>query len=289
MLPLIDTHQHLWDFDRFHLPWLDGAGPPLGRSHRPEDYAKETHGLNVVATVYMEVDVEAGQQLAEAEYVAALCADPANPMAAAVVGGRPAEPNFADYLDQVTEAGRGYVRGVRQVLHGGTPAGFCLGDDFVRGVQLLGERGLSFDLCMKPDELADGAELARRCPDTRFVLDHCGNGPIAGSDADRSLWRRGMEAIAAQPNVVACKVSGIVAQAGGPNKWTPADLAPVVHFTCDAFGPERAMFGGDWPVCTVAARLRDWVEALQTLVAGWNETNQRRLFADNARRIYNLR
>ena len=286
--PIIDTHQHLWDFSQFRPPWLEGAGEPLERSHTPDDYARAAEGTGIARTVYMEVDVSVEQHEAEAAYVSDLCADEKNPMGAAVVGGRPAAPHFADYLARI---GAGtphnpHLKGVRQVLHGGgTPPGFCLGDDFVRGVRLLGERGLSFDLCLRPGELKDGAELARRCPDTRFILDHCGNGNVGATPAERADWQRQMAGIAAVPNVVACKVSGIVASAR-PGAWSEDDLAPLVGHTLDVFGPDRVVFGGDWPVCTKVASLADWVRALRNLTAARSDADRRKLFHDNAARLY---
>ncbi len=281
MLPIIDTHQHLWDLSTFHLPWLDGGGP-LAKSHTMSDYLREAGGLNIVKTVYMEVDVEAGQKTAEADYVLDLCRRDDNPMAAAVIGGRPASDEFADYVRRFAD--NPYIKGVRQVLHGGTPRGYCLEEPFVRGVRLLGELGLRFDLCLRTDELSDGATLADRCPDTRFVLDHCGNGNVQAKD--RSEWQRGMEEIAQRPNVV-CKVSGIVASAA-PGVWTADDLAPLIHYTAEVFGKDRIFFGGDWPVCTRAATLGQWVDALKTVVADWPEKDQRKLLHDNAARFYGL-
>ena len=291
-IPIIDTHQHLWDFRHFRPPWLEGAGEPLERSHTPDDYARAAENTGIVRTVYMEVDVAPEQHEAEAAYVSGLCARPDNPMAAAVVGGRPAAPDFADYLDRIG-AGTAtphnpFIKGVRQVLHGGgTPPGFCLGVDFVCGIRLLGARGLSFDLCLRPGELKDGAELARRCPDTRFILDHCGNGNVQATPAERADWQRQMAEIAAVPNVVACKVSGIVASAR-PGAWSEDDLAPLVGHTLDVFGPDRVVFGGDWPVCTRVAPLADWVRALRNLTAARSDADRRKLFHDNAVRLYAL-
>jgi L-fuconolactonase len=280
-VPILDTHQHLWDLSRFRLPWLDGGGP-LARSHVLDDYRAAAEGLNVVGTVYMEVDVEPAQKRAEAEYVVELCARDDTPLAGAVIGGFPADERFEGYLDAAARSP--FVKGVRQVLHGGTPAGYCLGDDFVRGIRLLGARGLTFDLCLRPGELADGARLAERCPDTRFILDHCGNAPVRGEDL--SDWKRGIDAVAARPNTV-CKISGIVAGAR-PGEWRPDDLAPAILQCVEAFGHDRVMFGSDWPVCTLAATYRQWVEALRTIVASWNEEDRRKLFHDNAARFYGL-
>jgi predicted TIM-barrel fold metal-dependent hydrolase len=287
---VIDTHQHLWDLGTFRLPWLKGA-PALARNFLMADYLAATADLGkvgdlparVVRTVYMEVDVEPAQQVAEAEYVLALCRWADNPMAAAVISGRPAADDFGKYLDRFK--GSAYLKGVRQVLHGEqTPAGYCLDANFVRGVRLLGERGLSFDLCLRAKELADGAKLIDACPDTRFVLDHCGNADVQARD--RSGWQRDIAAVARRKNVV-CKVSGIVASAR-PGRWTAEDLAPVVRHTLEVFGPDRVMFGGDWPVCTLAASYKQWFEALRDIVAGRSAAEQRKLFHDNAVGFYGL-
>jgi L-fuconolactonase len=282
VLPIVDTHHHLWDLDRFHLPWLAGA-PKLDRSFVMADYFAATDGLNVVRTVYMEVDVDPSQQDAEAEYVIDLCERSDNPMAGAVISGRPALPGFVEYIGRY--AGNPFIKGVRQVLHGGgTPAGYCLQAEFVRGIRLLGELSLSFDLCLRPGELADGARLVDQCPETRFVVDHCGNANVQASD--RSQWERDLAVLAARENTV-CKISGIVASAK-PGGWTPADLAPIIQHCLRAFGPDRVFFGGDWPVCTLAASYRQWVEALMEIVRDLPAEQQRKLFHDNAVRFYAL-
>lgn len=281
-IPIIDTHQHLWDLTKFRLPWIK-PGEPLAKSFLTADYLEATAGLNVVKTVYMEVDVDPEQQDAEIEYVTELCARDDNPMAAAVVSGRPASDSFAAYL--VRHKDNAYIRGIRQVLHGaGTPRGYCLKKPFIAGIRRLGEQGWSFDLCMRSDELADAAQLVDACPGTRFVLDHCGNASVVADDL--SAWRRDITALAERKNVIG-KISGIIASGAG-GKWSVENLAPIVNHTLDAFGPDRVVFGGDWPVCTLAASFRQWVEALRTIVAERSQLERRKLFHDNAVKFYRL-
>jgi L-fuconolactonase len=177
-----------------------------------------------------------------------------------------------------------YLKGIRQVLHGGTPDGYCLSEAFVAGIRELGKRNLCFDLCLRPNALSDGARLATLCPETNFILDHCGNAPIYGSVAEVDAWKRGLELIAARPNVVG-KVSGIIAQIRKGDAIAER-LAPSVNFTLDAFGPERVMFASDWPVCTLAAALHQWVGVCQELVKTRPEIEQRLLFSDNAMKFY---
>ncbi len=278
MLPIIDTHQHLWDLSHFDLPWLGGDGP-LFHSFLMSDYLREAQGLNVVKTVYMEVDVAPEQQAQEAEYVTRLCGSDDNPLAGAVIGGDVSSDGFAAWMDSFT--GNRFIKGVRKPL---PPTALDSGEasPFVRGVRLLGSRGLRFDLIMGGEHLAVGAKLAAMCPETRFVLDHCGNPEIQA--ADQSQWKRDITALARNPNVI-CKISGIIARA---ENWTPELLAPFVHHCAEAFGPDRIIFASDWPVCTLTATLRQWIETLQEIVSDWGEEDRRKLFHDNALKFYAL-
>jgi L-fuconolactonase len=281
-LPTIDTHVHVWELSKFHLAWLK-PGSPLHRDFRWDDYREATEGLNVAKAIYMEVDVDPAQHEREARTVAAICRRGDTALAAAVISGRPASESFANYIRPLAKEPT--IKGLRHVLHGpGTPAGYCLRPDFVRGIRLLGELGLSFDLCMRPAELRDGAKLAEACPETRFVLDHCGNAPVFGGD--RSAWEKDIAAVAAWPNVSG-KVSGIVASTKG-HPWRTDDLAPIINHVLEVFGPDRVVFGGDWPVCLLGAPLARWVAALREVVRDRSEAEQRKLFHDNAVRVYRL-
>src|SRR5262245_19650559 len=156
-LRVVDTHVHLWDLERLRLPWIRKESP-LARSFVFKDYQTAVNGLNVVKAVYMEVDVDPKQHVDEAEFVLDLSRRDNPPMAAAVIGGRPASDEFGAYLRRFRD--NRFLKGVRQVLHtDATAAGFCLQPAFVRGVQQLGERGLCFDLCMRPADLGDAVKL----------------------------------------------------------------------------------------------------------------------------------
>ena len=138
-MPIVDTHQHLWDLSRFKLPWLAGA-PKFDRSFLMDDYKRATAGLDVVKSVYMEVDVEPSQQAAEADYVLDLIQRGSTPMVGAVISGRPASDGFAAYLARYKD--RPAIKGLRRVLHAAeTPPGHCLDKRFVAGIRLLGEDG----------------------------------------------------------------------------------------------------------------------------------------------------
>jgi len=142
---------------------------------------------------------------------------------------------------------------------------------------------LRYDLCMRPGELPDAVKLIDQCKDVRFVLDHLGNPDLKKHEK----WKKDVAAVAKRKNVV-CKVSGVVASAT-PGKWKADDLAPVINHVLSEFGPDRVMFGGDWPVCLLAATYEQWVTALKQIVSERKEAEQRKLFHDNALKFYELK
>ncbi|MBP85305.1 MAG: amidohydrolase [Planctomycetaceae bacterium] len=292
-LPIIDTHQHLWDLSKFRPPWLDGAPEVLAKSYVTKDFLAATKGLKVVKAVYMEVDVAPRQQVEEAKHVIALSKSSDHPTAGAVISGRPNSERFRDYITQFKDSP--YIKGVRQVIHVPNAArGLCLETQFVKSIQLLGELGMSFDLCMRPTELSDGRKLAEQCPNTRFVVDHCGNADpkafLKQTNEEIShkpdQWRRDMSSLAKQENVI-CKISGIVARTP-KTKWSAEILAPIVNHCLDAFGSDRVVFGGDWPVCLLGCSYRRWVESLKEVIVERPTSEQKKLLHDNAEKFYRL-
>jgi len=272
----------MWDLDKFDLPWTK-TEKPLAKNFLMSDYLEASSGLNVVKTVYMEVDVTPSQQVKEAEHVIEMCRRDDNPMVGAVISGRPSSDRFRDYITAFKDTPE--IKGVRRILQvGETPPGHCLGKKFVESVRLVGELGMSFDLCMRHGELSDAAKLADACPDTQLVLDHCGNPEIHSKD--RSRWRSDISALAEKKNV-ACKISGFIVNTK-TGKWTVQELAPIIRHCYESFGPDRVVFGSDWPVCNLTASYKAWVGALKEVLKGESLERQRKLFHDNAIRVYRL-
>lgn len=293
--PIIDTHQHLWDPKRLNLPWLAGAGPHLNRRNAIEEYNAAVSGLPIASAIYMEVNAAPDQKLEEAKLVRELIDSGVYVTKAAILSADPGNTNFHAFVDRFeTES---WVKGYRQVLHGGaTPPGYCLKARFINHCRHLGTTGKTFDLCMRPAELKDAARLVDACPDTRFVLDHCGNvdpkaffakdDPRGGSAPEKAArWKEDMTALAKLPNVY-CKISGIIARV--PKEWTPDDLRPVVEHCVEAFGDKRVVFGTDWPVCNAGGTARQWIEALQQITSNWSSEAQQRLWSENAKTIYQV-
>jgi L-fuconolactonase len=288
-MPIVDAHQHLWDLSKFKLRWLS---PPLDRSFTTKDYLEATQGLGVVKAVYMEVAVPPEQRLEEAQYVIDLCQQPGSVTCGAVIAGSPAEEGFEQYITRFKRSA--YVKGVR----GGFSSAQQMSDKkVIQNSRLLGDLGMRFDLNVSPQSLAEAAQLVSECPDTRFVLDHCGNAdPVAffppGRTAPRSpqhsaeQWKRDIGKLAAKTNVI-CKISGIVSRVSG-TPLTAEDLARIINHCLDAFGPDRVVFAGDWPVCLRGMSLRSWVNLLKAVVANRPEKDQRKLLHDNAVKFYDL-
>jgi L-fuconolactonase len=285
MLSVIDPHQHLWDLSRFKLGWLK-KGSEFDTSFTPKEYAEAIDGLNVVKSVYMEVDVLEEQQQAEVDYVTEICKGGKTTMVAAVVSGRPASPNFANFVSQFQ--GSKYIKGVRQVLHAeSTPPEYPLKAEFVQGIQLLGELGLSFDLCLRSADLLSACKLIDKCPDTRFVLDHCGNPQADFTAKQYTQWKADLTEVAKRKNLI-CKISGIVANGYVKGKWKAEDLAPAVNDTIGIFGVNRCMYAGDWPVCTKVATYGEWLGAFRQIISDRPEADQRKLLHDNAEKFYRI-
>jgi predicted TIM-barrel fold metal-dependent hydrolase len=270
---IIDTHLHLVYLDKFSYPWLASV-PALDRQWDVESYVAEASAAGIVAALHMEVDVLARQAEDETRFVLGL-----HPfVTGAIAAARPEEVDFPVHLERLAAMGR--VLGIRRLLQG-DPDDLSSGQVFRDNLKRLAAHDMTFDLCVRPDQLPVARALAAACPDVQFVLDHCGNPPIASGDlAD---WRRDLAALAELPNV-AGKVSGIVNHA--PPGWTAETLRPAVEHVISSFGWDRVVWGSDRPVLTVNGTLTQWVEATRTIVSGASEDEQAALFHRNAQRIY---
>lgn len=280
--PIVDCHVHLWDPERFRMSWLD-ANERLNRPFLLKEYREATAGLEVDAMVYLEVDLDPEYKLLEARWVDGLAGQ--DPRLRGIVASAPVEDGevVQTYLDHLSAAGP-RLKGIRRITQAEPDPDFCLRPDFVRGVQLLADYDLSFDICINSRQLASTIRLVEQCPNTRFMLDHIAKPDVRGGGLDP--WREQMRRLAASANVF-CKISGVVTEADWTS-WTVADVRPYVEHALEVFGEDRVAYGGDWPVVLNAAPYRRWVETLETITAGASPQAQRKLWAENARRFYRL-
>jgi L-fuconolactonase len=280
--PIVDSHVHLWDPTRFRMPWLDG-NERIGKPFGLPEFREHAAGIEVEGIVYLQVEVTPPYALLEAQWVADQPAD--GPPILGIVPWAPLEDgdrarSFLDALVAIDPR----IKGIRRLYQSEPDLDFCIRPDFIRGVQILPEYGLSFDLGVFNQHLKNTITLVRACPDVSFVLDHIGKPDIKGGM--QQPWQDEIRTLASFPNVV-CKVSGMVTEAD-PDGWTVADLRPYVEHVLDAFGEDRVMFGGDWPVVLMASPYRRWVESLDEITAGLSDTAKRKLWNQNAKRFYRL-
>ena len=280
--PIVDAHVHLYDPGAVAYPWMADV-PILDEAHLPERFFASTGHVEVESLVFVEVNAASGEHAREAAFVRELVAT--EPRIGAMVVSLPLDRGEAVMPELEACAADPLTRGVRTLveLHEDEP-GWALREPFVAMVGALARFDLSFDICLRHAQLPDAIELVRRCPDTRFVLDHLGKPPAKAGGI--FPWADRIDELAAEPNV-ACKVSGLVTEADH-ERWTVEDLRPYVEHVIEAFGSDRVMFGGDWPVSRLACAYPDWVDALDRIVAGASDDERRRLYRDNARAFYRL-
>lgn len=278
MIPITDTHQHLIDPALGVYSWSGGILQLAGRKFDYSDYLAAIEGTGITRTVFMETTPD--QWRKETPHIYSLAAKPGSLIRGVISNCQPQEEDFAVELARI--AGPRLV-GLRRICH-------VEADDFSRSprfrehVRLAGRRGLTFDLCFLARQLPIAAELIRACPETQFVLDHCGVPDVAGRALDP--WRADLKAVAGLPNV-ACKISGVLAYAK-PGEASLAAVRPFVEHAIASFGWNRVVWGSDWPVVLMRSTLCDWVAITRELVRAESETNQRKLLHENAARLYRL-
>lgn len=279
----VDAHHHLWQVDRGYT-WLDDPElAPIRRTFTPEDLRAALAGSDVDRTVLVE-----GGRCDAAEAAVLFGYASATPLIAGVVAwADPADPALADTLAGYRALpGGGSLVGVRSQVQGEADPGYLDRPAVRRGLRTVAAAGLPFDLVIRANQMAAAARVARDLPEVRFVLDHLGKPPIRAGGF--TGWADPLRDLAAQPNVTA-KLSGLVTEADR-TAWTAGDLRPYVSTAVELFGPDRLMFGSDWPVCLLAAASYAEVkaalaEALPELSAG----ERAAVFGDTAVRTYDLR
>ena len=276
--PIIDSHLHLWDPRQLTYPWLT---PPLDQAFLPRDFQGATAPVQVEAMVFVECGAAPDQALKEARWVQEQAK--AEPRIAAMVCHAPLEQGdrVRAHLEQLAAMKK--ARGARRIYQDEAEAGFCLQPDFIAGVQALPDYGLSFDMCIRHKQLQASIALADACPNTMIVLDHIAKPNIAAGLMQP--WADQILQLAKRENVL-CKLSGVATEAGA--NWTADTLRPYLEVALQAFGPKRLMFGGDWPVSTLAISYPTWVQILDQLLSDLSQDEQRQIYRNTAHQFYRL-
>jgi L-fuconolactonase len=277
----MDSHQHFWNYSPDDYPWIGAGMERLSRDYLPADLEAVARPEGIAGGVA----VQARQSLVESRWLLELAER--QPFIRGVVG-------WVDLLsDRVADdlaalAPHEKFVGVRHVVQDEPDPRFLLGEGFVRGVRQLHQFGLSYDLLLYPQQLPAAVELAGLLPEQPFVLDHLAKPQIKSpiKTSEFAGWRRDIEALARHANVC-CKLSGLVTEAAW-RQWQPADFRPFLEVALTAFGPERLMFGSDWPVCLLSADYADVAAIVKDFIAPLSPAEQAQIWGGTASRFYAL-
>lgn len=277
----VDAHHHVWDLSVRDQEWITGpALRPLRRDFRMADLEPQARAVGVDRTVLVQtitVPEETPEFLALAE---------THELIAGVVGWTDlTRPDVAEELARLRELPGGrYLKGIRHQVQSEPDPEWLLRPDVRRGLLAVADAGLVYDLIVQAHQLPACVKAAESLPGLTFVLDHLGKPPIASGD--HVPWATALRALAALPNTVA-KLSGLVTEADFAS-WTTADLRPYTDVALSAFGPDRLMFGSDWPVCTLAASYARVAETAGLLLGELGDEERGAVFERTAARVYRL-
>lgn len=275
---LFDTHLHIIYKDRLNYPWLKDV-PALDRDWHYEEYESVANRLGIIGALHMEVDVAPSDINAESALVCDLMQRPQALIKGAISSARPEATGFDAFLDTLDLS---VVKGIRRVLHV-VPDEMSQSDLFRENINKLGSKNLPFDICMRVEQLPLAAALVDACPNTKFVLDHCGNPDIAGDRLDS--WRRQIVEISKRETLYV-KISGITANAA-PD-WTLDTMRPYFETLVENFGWDRVVWGSDSPVCTLNSNLEQWVGTTYALLNEVSSTERRKFGFQNAKSLWQL-
>ncbi len=287
----IDAHHHLWDLKAVHYPWLMASGAvrffgdpaPIQRDYLLEEFSWDAAEAGFEGSVHIQVGAEDG--LAEARWVQRVAQDTPQWPIAQVVFCDLTTPDLEAQLEAFQALST--VRGVRQIVGRAPGEDAMTGtngllDDraFLEGLQLVGDRGLSFDLQLIPELMAKTAEVLRHAPQVPVALCHAGS-PHDRSASGLRAWAKELEALSALPNVV-CKLSGL---GMFDHSWTADSIRPIVETCLAQFGAERCMFGSNFPVDSLYSDYETLARTLKQLVS---VTDHDAVFGGTAARFYSM-
>jgi L-fuconolactonase len=273
----IDAHQHFWIYNQREYDWIDEPMASIRRDFLPADVKPELDHAGFDGSVLVQVR----QTLEETRWLLELAED--NPFILGVVGWVDLRsPGL--HADLKSFAGRSKLVGIRHIVQS-EPDDFLLAPDFLRGISILEEFDLAYDILIYTKHLSRAAKFVERFPRQRFVLDHLAKPPIKSGAVD--VWARGIRELAAFPNVCA-KLSGLVTEADW-QAWKSEDIRPYLDVAFECFGPARLMIGSDWPVCTVAASYAQVIDLVNHYMSSYATEARAAVLGGNAASFWRLK
>ena len=276
---VIDAHHHFWDPAKASYPWMTDALAPIRRRFGPGDLEPLLAPNGVDRTVL----VQTRSSLDETREFLATAAQ--HDFIAGVVGWVDLRADVPKQIASL-QAGPGGKKlvAIRHQAHDEADPDWLGKKDVRRGIAAVGKAGLAYDILVRTRELPAALALVKALADMRFVIDHIAKPPIAsGATSD---WAAGLKPLAAYPNVF-IKLSGLVTEADW-KRWTVRDITPYVQRVLEWFGPERCVFGSDWPVCLVAASYARVIDVCGQAIGDLPPAERERIFGSNAVQLYRL-
>jgi L-fuconolactonase len=274
---IVDSHQHFWQVGRFDYPWMTPEVEVLCHDYLPAALEPVLQRTGIGQTIL----VQAGNSVAETRWLLQLADE--RPFIAGVVGWVDLQSeSVGQQLDEF--AAHPKFKGIRHLVESEPSDDWLIQSSVLKGLEELSSRRLSYDLLVHTRHLKHARSVVKRWPELRFVIDHLAKPPIARDEIDE--WARQMKPMAAAANVW-CKLSGLVTEAHWAT-WRIEDFIPYVDKALEYFGPQRLMFGSDWPVCLLAASYAQVLEAFQTLLADLSEEERELIFSRNASQFYRI-
>jgi L-fuconolactonase len=271
----IDAHQHFWRYDPVQYSWIRDTMEPLKRDYLPDDLKPLLERTGIHGTIA----VQARQSLEETAWLLEL-ADRHSWIKGVVGWVELCSPHVREQLEQYARHPK--LRGIRHIVHDEPEDRFMLQPAFLRGLSILGEFNLIYDLLLFPRHLPVAIEVVKQFPEQRFVLDHLAKPEIRTQRF--SPWDADIRALARFENV-SCKISGLVTEAAW-KQWKLRDFQRYLDHVLDCFGPDRLMFGSDWPVCTLSSNYSDLVLLIQDYLEAFPVEMQEKIWGSNAVRLY---
>lgn len=274
----VDSHQHFWRYTEQEYDWIGEEEQVIRRDFLPADLAPTLKSSNIDKCVA----VQARQTDEETQWLLSLAEG--NDLIAGVVGWIDIKAsNLSDQL--AAYVNRNKLKGFRHVLQGEADPDFMLATAFIRGLQTLSEHNLTYDLLIFAKQLPQSIELVKQLPNLSIVVDHIAKPDIV-NHSDFDAWKEGMLQLARFDNVM-CKISGMVTEAD-VNNWQNDDFEQYLDVVFNAFGPERVMFGSDWPVCLLGGDYLRVKSIVDNYVSKHYSDYSNAIYGDNAKKFYQL-
>lgn len=272
----IDSHQHFWNYDPKKHEWINAEMSRIRRNFTPGDLYPLLQEANMDGCIAVQAD----ESLRETDFLLDLSSQ--HDWILGVVGW--ADLGKED-LDQLLDhyASQKKLVGFREVLQSKDPR-YMLREEFIRGMHKLKKRELAYDLLVFPQHLDAALELVKKCPEQRMVIDHLAKPLI--KDGEWKEWKKKM-ALLAERELIYCKLSGMVTEADW-KKWKSEDLLPYLEIALELFGPERLMYGSDWPVCLVAGEYEEVYRVIDDFTSQLSLSEKEQILGETAAEFYGI-